>query len=98
MNRFCRALAVSTLALTLTGGVAVAQDHPDDQHQQYVHHPEWKKGAHIRNEDWGRGQAVSDWHSHHLHKPPSGYEWRYIDGNYVCANNDGVIFSVVVGH
>ena len=99
MKAICRALAVSTLALTLTGGVVVvAQDHHDDQHQQYVHHPEWKKGAHIRNEDWGRGAPVSDWHAHHLHRPPAGYEWRYVDGNYVCANSDGVIFSVVIGH
>lgn len=98
MNALCRAFAVSTLALTLTGGIAVAQDHPDhqDQHQQYVKHNEWKKGQHIRNEDWSRGQAVSDWQSHHLRRPPAGYEWRMIDGNYVMANSDGVIYQVVV--
>ena len=98
MNRLCRVLAVSTLAVTLTGGVAAfAQDHPDQDHhhQQYVKHDEWKKGSRIRNEDWGRGEVV-DWHAQHLHKPPAGYEWRLVDGNWVCANNDGVIFSVVV--
>jgi Ni/Co efflux regulator RcnB len=99
MNAFCRAFAVATIAVTLTGGATVfAQDHPDQgQHQQYVKHNEWKKGAKIRNEDWGRGAAV-DWHAQHLHKPPAGYEWRLVDGNWVCANNDGVIFSVVVAH
>jgi Ni/Co efflux regulator RcnB len=97
MNAFCRVFAVSALALTLTGSVAIAQDHPDDHHQQYVKHEEWKKGAKIRNEDWARGEQV-DWHAHHLRKPPAGYEWRQVDGNYVMANSDGVIFSVTVGH
>ena len=100
MNSICRALAVSTLAVTLTGGVAAfAQDHPDqDHHQQYVKHEEWKKGAKIHQEDWARAEAVSDWQTHHLHRPPAGYEWREVDGNWVCANSDGVIFSVVVAH
>jgi Ni/Co efflux regulator RcnB len=100
MNKFCRAFAVSALALTLTGRVALAaQDHPDqDQHhQQYVKHSEWHKGAKIKNEDWGRGEQV-DWHAPKLRKPPAGYEWRQVDGNFVLANNDGLIFSVVVGH
>jgi Ni/Co efflux regulator RcnB len=98
MNAFCRAIAVSTLALTLTGGVAIAQDHPDDQHhQQYVKHKEWHKGAKINHDDWARGEQV-DWHAHHLKTPPAGYEWRQVDGNFVLANNDGVIFSVVVSH
>ncbi len=97
MKSLCRALAVSTLALTLTGGLAfAAQDHPDQEHhQQYVHHKDWKKGHRIQNDDWSRGEQV-DWHAHHLRQPPAGYEWREVDGNYVCANNDGVIFSVVV--
>jgi Ni/Co efflux regulator RcnB len=99
MNKFCRALAVSALALTLTGPIALAaQDHPDqDHHQQYVKHEEWKKGAKIKSDDWGRGEQV-DWHAHHLRKPPAGYEWRQVDGNFVLANNDGLIFSVVVSH
>jgi Ni/Co efflux regulator RcnB len=100
MNTFCRAFAVSALALALTSGVTLAQDHPDPQaqdHQQYVKHTEWKKGAKINNDDWGRGQQV-DWHAHKLRKPPAGYEWRQVDGNFVLANNDGLIFSVVVSH
>ena len=98
MNAFCRAFAVSALALTLTGSVAIAQDHHDDHHQQYVKHEEWKKGAKIRNEDWSRGEQV-DWHAHHLRRPPAGYEWRQVDGNYILARpSDGVIFSVTVGH
>jgi len=104
MHRICRAFAVSTLALTLTGSLAIAQEHPDDRdhhddhHQQYVHHDDWKKGHRINHDDWNRGEEV-DWHAHHLRRPPSGYEWRYVDGNYVLARpNDGLIFSVVIGH
>jgi len=103
MNALSRAFAVSTLALTLTGSIAVAQDHHDDgrdnqdHHQQYVHHDEWRKGSKINHDDWGRGGQV-DWHAQHLRRPPKGYEWRQVDGNYVLANNDGLIFSVVVGH
>ena len=101
MKVLSRILAVSTLAVTLTGGVILAQDRPNDQHaqqhQKYMRHNEWKKGAHIKTEDWGRGEQI-DWHAHHLRQPPKGYEWREVDGNYVCANSGGVIFSVVIAH
>jgi Ni/Co efflux regulator RcnB len=99
MKGLSRIVAVSSLALFLAGGTAIAQDHPNDDHAQhhaYVRHHEWKKGYHIKTEDWSRGERVDDWHAHHLRKPPSGYEWREIDGNYVLANPDGVIFSVTV--
>lgn len=98
-----RTLAVSTLALSLTGGVAFAQEHHDDRdrhdqehHDQYVRHNDWRKGQRIRHEDWDRGRRVDDWHAHHLRRPPRGYEWREIDGEYVLARPDGVIFQVVV--
>jgi len=91
-----KALAVSTLAVTLVGGVALAQDHHDQQ-THYVRHSEWKKGYHMKHDDWARGEKV-DWRAHHLQAAPAGYEWRLIDGNYVCANAHGVIFSVVIAH
>jgi Ni/Co efflux regulator RcnB len=98
MRRIAHALAVSTLALTLTGGITIAQDHPDqNHHDQYVRHDEWKKGYHMQHDDWARGEHV-DWHAHHLRRPPNGYEWREIDGNYVCANSDGVVYTTVVVH
>ena len=98
MKLLCRALALSTLAVTLSGGfaVATAQDHPDNHH--YVRHDEWKKGAHIQKEDWARGERV-DYRQYHLHTPPQGYEWRLVDGNYVMANiSTGVISMTVVAH
>jgi len=72
---------------------ALADEH--DNHQ-YVHHDEWKKGAKIRDEDWGRGEHI-DYKERHLRAPPHGYEWREVDGNYVLAAvATGVIASVVM--
>ena len=103
MNPISRTFAASLVALTLTGGIAVAQDHHDDRdhhdqyhHDQYVRHNDWKRGHHIRHEDWDRGRRMDDWRARHLRRPPAGYEWRELDGQYVLANPDGVIFQVVI--
>ncbi|HVZ82719.1 MAG TPA: RcnB family protein [Terracidiphilus sp.] len=99
MNVLRKAVALSTLSLFLASGSAVfAQDHHDDHHDQhhYVHHQEWKKGYHMRHEDWDRGARI-DYRTYHLRRPPAGYEWREVDGNYVMAAvATGVIASVIV--
>jgi Ni/Co efflux regulator RcnB len=97
MKQICNALALSILATALTGPAAIAQDRPQDHHDnhQYVRHDEWKKGATIRKEDWQRGDQV-DYHHYHLKPPPRGYEWREVDGNFVLAAvATGVIASVI---
>jgi Ni/Co efflux regulator RcnB len=109
VNRIGKFVALSTLsAVFATGAFAGAlyaqEDHHDDQHvnadhpdnHTYVRHDEWKKGYHMKDEDWRRGEVV-DYNTYHLKKPPSGYEWREVDGNYVMAAvATGVIASVVV--
>ena len=102
MKRLNRALIVSAVGLTLSAGSLFAQDHQEDRdhhdehHQQYVRHDEWRKGEHIRHEDWDRGERV-DYRHYHLSRPPRGYEWRQVDGNYVLAAvATGVIASVIV--
>ncbi len=35
--------------------------------------------------------------AHHLTAPRPGDEWRQIDGNYVMADNHGVVARVVIG-
>jgi len=88
-----KALALSTLAVIFSGGLAIAQD---QDHGHYVRHDEWKHGAKISHDDWNRGEQV-DYKQHHLHAPPSGYEWRQVDGNYVMAAvATGLISSVVI--
>jgi Ni/Co efflux regulator RcnB len=100
MKPILRTVALCTLAMTLTGGISLAQDHRDDHPDQrdnhhYVRHDEWRKGARMNHDDWNRGERVDYRHSH-LHAPPRGYEWREVDGNYVMAAvATGVIASVV---
>ncbi len=98
VNRFGRIAAFSTLSVALLAGPGLVQaqdDHHDaqaDHHDTYVKHSEWKKGYHMKQEDWSRAQPVGDWKAHHLRTPPRGYEWRQIDGNYVLGSiNTGVV-------
>jgi Ni/Co efflux regulator RcnB len=46
--------------------------------------PDWRRGARMDWRDWRRAQRL-DWRRHHLRRPPYGYEWREVDGNYVLA-------------
>ncbi|HEY0263761.1 MAG TPA: RcnB family protein [Granulicella sp.] len=103
MNYFRKAVAFSTLALTLTSGAALAQRYDDHRggpggpgpRGGYVRHNEWKRGYHMNRNDWGRGQRI-DYRRYRLSRPPRGYEWREVDGNYVMAAvATGVIASVV---
>jgi Ni/Co efflux regulator RcnB len=100
MRKLYRILAVTTLTTSLIGPVSFAQDHHDDRHDDhhdnYVRHDEWKKGYHMKSEDWHRAQPV-DYRQYHLNAPPRGYEWRSVDGNYVLAAvATGVIASAIV--
>jgi Ni/Co efflux regulator RcnB len=99
VNRIKRFAALSTLSAVLFTGLAIAQDdHRDDHHDNhaYVEHKEWKKGYHMKDEDWKRGEPV-DYRTHHLKAPPRGYEWREVDGNYVLgAVATGIIASAIV--
>lgn len=75
------------------------RDYRHDGHQDnrsYVRHNEWKKGYRMRHEDWDRGDRV-DYRTYHLRRPPAGYEWRLVDGNYVLAAvATGVIASIIL--
>ena len=93
MKLIHKALAFAALAATLTGNVAFADDHHDNH--QYVKHQEWKKGYHMQNADWARGEKV-DYRQYHLRRPPSGYEWRLVDGNYVLAAVATAVIASVV--
>jgi Ni/Co efflux regulator RcnB len=93
-----RFAALTALSAMFVSGVAFAQDHHDDQHDNhaYVEHKEWKKGYHMNHDDWARAQPV-DYRTYHLRTPPRGYEWREVDGNYVLAAvATGVIASAIV--
>ena len=84
-------LALPILAMALASVPAMAQDHQDKH--TYKQHSEWKSGSKIQQEDWSRGDKV-DYKQNHLPRPRTGHEWREIDGNYVLANQDGIVVSV----
>ena len=59
-------------------------------------HPDWHQGGKIARDDWGRGVHV-DYRAHHLKRPPRGYEWRQVDGNFVlAAAATGLIASIIL--
>jgi len=62
-------------------------------------HPDWREGGKIGHDDWGRGVKL-DYRAHHLRRPPRGYEWREVDGNYIlAAAATGLIASIILaGH
>ena len=75
-----------------------SSDRANDRHDDhgYVRHDEWRKGYRMRHEDWDRGERI-DYRQYRLRRPPEGYEWRQVDGNYVLAAvATGVIASVIV--
>jgi Ni/Co efflux regulator RcnB len=93
-------LAALAAATTLAAPAAFAQpdryhDHDRDRRDEFHRHDEWRKGYHMHQDDWARGRPI-DWRGHHLHRPPHGYEWREVDGNYVMAAvATGLIASVI---
>ncbi len=100
MNSIRKSIALLIMAMTLASGAAFAEDHRDERERHhdhpYVRHEEWRKGYHLRHDDWGRAESI-DYRTYHLHRPPRGYEWREVDGNYVLAAvATGVIASVVI--
>lgn len=71
------------------------REHDRGEHHGYVRHDDWRRGHRMRHEDWDRGERI-DWREHHLRRPPRGYEWREVDGNYVlAAAATGLIASII---
>lgn len=61
-------------------------------------HPDWRAGGHIARNDWRRG-VVINYRDHHLRRPPRGYEWRQVDGNFVLAAvTTGLIASIILAN
>ena len=95
MKKLHSILALTILSTGLMGGVALAQDQDHHDNHSYVEHKDWKKGGHINNDDWNRGDQV-DYRQYHLAAPPSGYEWRMVDGYYVLARTSDFQIRTVI--
>jgi Ni/Co efflux regulator RcnB len=107
-----RILTTATaLTLLMAPISAMAQPHRDDHRGPAMHgpamhgpamhgprHPDWRNGGHIARGDWNRGHRI-DYRHYHLRKPPRGYEWREVDGNYVLAAvATGLIASIMLAN
>jgi len=56
---------------------------------------DWRRGERMGYNDWRRGRVI-DYRAHHLRRPPRGYEWREVNGNYVLAAvATGLIASII---
>jgi hypothetical protein len=63
----------------------------------FVRHSSWRRGRRVPMSTWRRGMVVNDWGRYRLMRPPMGYEWRFIDGNFVLAAvATGLIASVII--
>lgn len=63
-----------------------------------VPHAQWRKGGRVPGEYRGRNYVVDDWDAHHLNRPPRGYEWVGVNGDYVLvALASGVIAQIITG-
>jgi Ni/Co efflux regulator RcnB len=77
-------------------------DHRDDrrgppQDQRYDHH-NWHKGGRVDRDEWRHGERI-DYRAQHLRRPPRGYEWRNVNGDYVLgAIATGVIVDMLMNH
>jgi Ni/Co efflux regulator RcnB len=68
--------------------------HPQPQHEAYgPPHGGWHEG-----DRYNGGRETVDWHQHHLHQPPPGYEWVQSGDQFVMiAVTTGVIASIIAG-
>lgn len=103
------AMSVSMLALSFGG--AMAQPRPDDrgnpQHFQGGPPPhggpgfdggrrDWHRGDRVDRDEWRRGGRI-DYRSHHLRRPPRGYEWREVNGAYILgAIATGIVADIIL--
>ena len=45
----------------------------------------WHRGGRLPASYRDRQYVVNDWHGHHLHAPPHGYQWVQVGNDYVLA-------------
>lgn len=97
MKRFMTSTAALCLiAATFAAGATQARPPRHDSHHGWHDHSDWRKGGYVARNDWDHGQRI-DYRSHHLSRPPRGYEWRQVNGNYVLAAvATGVIASLIL--
>ncbi len=70
---------------------------PPGFNSPYVRHNTWRRGRRMPMNDWRRGMIISDYGRYHLNRPPYGYQWRYVDGQFILAAvATGLISSIIL--
>jgi Ni/Co efflux regulator RcnB len=73
------------------------RDH-DRGYDNHRRHQDWHKGGRVDRDEWRRGERI-DYRTHHLRRPPRGYEWRQVDGDYVLgAIATGLIVDLLLNN
>lgn len=68
------------------------EEHHD---QRGPDHADWRRGRRMDRNDWDRGERV-DYREHQFRRPPRGYEWRQVDGQFVLgAIATGMIAQII---
>jgi Ni/Co efflux regulator RcnB len=70
---------------------------PDRSWDDHRHHPDWRSGHRLDQRDWSRGRHI-DYRTYKLRKPPRGYEWRQIDGDFVLAAVATGLIASIIAH
>ena len=81
------------IAAVAAPAITMAQDEKHDDRRTEQRHDErgagpdhsWHKGDRVPAEYRDKRYEVSDWKSHNLRQPPSGYHWVNVNGDYVLA-------------
>jgi Ni/Co efflux regulator RcnB len=58
----------------------------------------WERGGYLPQYYWGRDYAVSDYGRYGLHRPPYGYRWYNVNGDYVLAAIAGGLIADALIH
>ncbi len=112
MKPLLTAVAALSLAGSLAFGTAASAQsdkfyhHDDDNYyHREVHSPNyrhdranWHYGTYPGFSDWSRAHRVVDYYRHNLYHPAPGFEWRWVDGDFVLGNvTTGLISDVIPG-
>lgn len=73
---------------------------PRRAHRPPQHHARnYHRGEQLPHQYRGNQYHVNDWQRHNLQRPPRGYHWVQIDGDFLLiAAATGVIASILLAH
>jgi Ni/Co efflux regulator RcnB len=91
-------LLTSATILCFAAGSLISATAQAAPHHGWHDHSDWHKGGYVSHDDWNHGRQI-DYRRYHLRRPPRGYEWREVNGNYVMvAVATGLIASLILNH